>query len=77
MHLILKKSIKSILLGYIKAKTIKEDKLRVNLKYLAYYILLQMAYINNIYGIYLVPKKNTRSILLKYIGAKIIKSIKI
>ena len=36
---------------------IKENKLKVNLKYLVYYILLQIAYINNIFSIYLVPKK--------------------
>ena len=36
-----------------------------------------MAYIDNIYSIYLTPKKNTKSILLKYIEAKIIKNIKI
>ena len=60
-----------------KFKATKEDKLKVDLKHLVYYILLWIAYINNIYGIYLIFKKNTKSILLKYIGAKIIKSIKI
>ena len=40
-----------------KFKVTKEDKLKVNLKYLAYYILLWIACVNNIYSIYLVPKK--------------------
>jgi len=34
----------------------EEDKLRVNLKYAAYYTLLWIAYVDNIYNIYRVPK---------------------
>ena len=33
-----------------------KDKLRVNLKHLAYYTLLWIAYIDNYYNIYRIPK---------------------
>ena len=38
-------------------KITKDNKLRVNLKYLAHYILLQIVYVDNLYNIYLIPKK--------------------
>ena len=40
-----------------KFKATKEDKLRVDLKHPVYYMLLWIAYIDNIYSIYLVSKK--------------------
>ena len=44
-----------------------EDKLRVNLKYLAYYILLQIVYIDNICEIYKVLKvKNKKYLVRQY-----------
>ena len=38
-------------------KIIKEDKPRVNLKHLAYYILLQIVYVDNLCNIHLTLKK--------------------
>ena len=35
----------------------EDDKLRVNLKYLVYYILLWIVYIDNYYNIYKALKK--------------------
>ena len=37
-----------------------KDKLRVNLKYLAYYILAQIIYIDNQYNIYKAPKAKNK-----------------
>ena len=41
----------------------EEDKLRVNLKHLAYYILVQIVYINNQYKIYKALKVKNRKYL--------------
>ena len=38
-------------------KITEDDKLRVNLKHLVYYTLLQIACVDNLYNIYLVLKK--------------------
>ena len=38
-------------------KITKDDKPKINLKYLAHYILLQIVYIDNLYNIYLILKK--------------------
>ena len=35
----------------------EDNKLRVNLKYLAHYMLLQIVYIDDYYNIYKAPKK--------------------
>ena len=40
-----------------KFKITKDNKLRVNLKHLAHYILLQIACVDNLCNIYLVLKK--------------------
>ena len=40
-------------------KIIKNNKPRVNLKYLAYHILLQIAYIDDLYNIHLILKKKS------------------
>ena len=37
-----------------------KDKLRVNLRHLAYYTLVQIIYIDNIYNIYRAPKDKYR-----------------
>jgi len=37
-----------------------KDKLRVNPKHAAYYILLWIAYMDNMYNIYRVPKDKNR-----------------
>ena len=42
-----------------------KDKLRVNLKHLAYYILAWIAYIDNIYNIYRAPKDKYRKYLTR------------
>jgi hypothetical protein len=42
-----------------------EDKLRVNLKYLAYYILVWIVYIDNIYKIYKVLKVKNKKYLVR------------
>ena len=36
-------------------KITKNNKPRVNLKHIVHYILLQIAYIDNLYNIYLIP----------------------
>ena len=38
-------------------KITKNNKPKVNLKYLVHYILLQIAYIDNLYNIHLILKK--------------------
>ena len=43
----------------------KEDKLRVNLKYLAYYILVQIVYIDNQYNIYKALKVKNKKYLVR------------
>ena len=40
-----------------KFKITEDNKLKINLKYLVYYTLLQMAYVYNLYNIYLILKK--------------------
>ena len=59
----------------------ENNKLRVNLKYLAHYMLLWIAYINNYYNIYKMLKKRNYKYLvriywipskLKYRNAKFI-----
>ena len=42
-----------------------KDKLRVNLKYIAYYTLLWIAYVDNICNIYRVPKDRNRKYLVR------------
>jgi len=42
-----------------------KDKLRVNLKYIAYYILLWIAYVDNIYNIYRAPKDKNQKYLVR------------
>ena len=42
-----------------------KDKLRVNLSYLAYYILLWIAYVDNTYNMYRVPKDKNRKYLTR------------
>ena len=42
-----------------------ENKLRVNPKHLAYYILLWIIYIDNYYNIYRVPKVKNQKYLVK------------
>ena len=42
-----------------------KDKLRVNLKYLAHYILAQIIYIDNQYDIYKTPKAKNKKYLIK------------
>ena len=46
----------------------ENNELRVNLKHLAHYMLLQIAYINDYYGIYKVLKKEIISTQLGYTG---------
>ena len=40
-------------------KIIKDNEPRVNLKYLAHYILLQIACVDNLYNIYFILKKKS------------------
>ena len=42
-----------------------KDKLRVNLKHLVYYILAQIAYIDNQYNIYKAPKAKNKKYLVR------------
>jgi len=42
-----------------------KDKLRVNLKYTAYYILLWIACVDNTYNIYRAPKDKNRKYLVR------------
>jgi len=42
-----------------------KDKLRVNLKHTAYYILLWIAYMDNMYNIYRAPKDKNRKYLVR------------
>ena len=42
-----------------------KDKLRVNLKHLAYYILVQIIYIDNQYNIYKAPKAKNKKYLVR------------
>ena len=42
-----------------------KDKLRVNLKHLVYYILLQIVYIDNIYKIYKALKVKNKKYLVR------------
>jgi len=42
-----------------------KDKLRVNLKHLAYYILSQIAYIDNTYNMYRAPKDKNQKYLVR------------
>jgi len=42
-----------------------KDKLRVNLSYLAYYTLLWIAYIDNVYNIHRAPKDKNRKYLVR------------
>ena len=48
-----------------RLKLKSENKLRVNLKYLAYYILAQIIYINNQYNIYKAPKAKNKKYLVR------------
>ena len=43
----------------------EEDKLRVNLKYLAYYTLVQIIYVDNQYKIYKVLKVKNKKYLFR------------
>jgi hypothetical protein len=42
-----------------------EDKLRVNLKHLVYYILVWIVYIDDIYEIYKAPKVKNKKYLVR------------
>jgi len=42
-----------------------KDKLRVNLKYIAYYTLSWIAYVDNIYNIYRAPKDKNWKYLVR------------
>jgi len=42
-----------------------KDKLRVNLKYVAHYILLWIAYVDDIYNIYRALKDKNRKYLVR------------
>jgi len=42
-----------------------KDKLRVNLKHTAYYILLWIAYVDNMCNIYRAPKDKNRKYLVR------------
>jgi len=42
-----------------------KDKLRVNLKYVVHYILLWIAYVDNICNIYRAPKDKNRKYLVR------------
>jgi len=42
-----------------------KDKLRVNLRHIAYYILLWIAYMDNIYNIYRAPKDKNQKYPVK------------
>ena len=46
-------------------KITKDNKLRVNPKYLVYYILLQIAYVDNLYNIHLVLKMKQQQYLIR------------
>ena len=46
-------------------KITKDNKLRVNLKHLAHYILLQIVYIDNLYNIHLILKKKLQRYLIR------------
>ena len=48
-----------------KFKITIEDKPQVNLKYLVYYALLWIIYIDNLYSIYIVLKKKSARYLIK------------
>jgi len=43
----------------------EDDKLRVNLKYLVYYTLLWIVYIDNYYNIYKTPKERNYKYLVR------------
>jgi len=42
-----------------------KDKLKVNLKHIAHYTLLWIAYMDNIYNIYRAPKDRNRKYLVR------------
>ena len=42
-----------------------KDKLRVNLKHLAHYILAWIAYVDNIYNMYRIPKEKHCKYLIR------------
>ena len=46
-------------------KITKDNKPKVNLKYLIHYILLQIVYVDNLYNIYLTLKKKLQRYLIK------------
>ena len=46
-------------------KIIKNNKPKVNLKHLVHYILLQIAYVDNLYNIHLILKKKLQRYLIK------------
>ena len=46
-------------------KITNKNKLQVNLKYLVYYTLLQIAYIDDLYSIYIVLNKKSARYLIK------------
>jgi len=48
-----------------RLKLKNKDKLRVNLKYIAHYTLLWIAYVDNIYNIYRAPKDKNRKYLVR------------
>ena len=52
------------LTGY-RFKLKNKNKLRVNLKHIAYYILLWIAYVDNIYNMHRVPKDKNRKYLVR------------
>ena len=43
----------------------EDDELKVNLKHLAHYILVQIVYIDDYYNIYKTPKKKNYKYLVK------------
>ena len=51
--------------GNQRFKLLEEDKPRINPKYLAYYILLQIAYIDNYYRIYKILKEKYKRYLTR------------
>ena len=48
-----------------KFKITKDNKPKINLKYLVYYILLQIACVDNLYNIHLILKKKLQKYLIR------------
>ena len=63
--MVLANNIVTFRLTWERFKLKDKDKLRVNLKHLAYYILAWIIYIYNIYNIYRIPKNKYRKYLIR------------